>query len=152
MRKLLLLAVVVFVLPFTLGCAALAKALPQIVELVRDVGDATILIDQVQQHADAFFVKHPDEARQQGVDGALTRARAAAVALERTADGAEALDQKQVAAALADFKAAYEELTKVVEGIDGLHLARPGEALQARPGVLSLPPPLLLQMKVEAGS
>ena len=130
------------------GCAALSAALPEIVSVITKVADASIILDQIKAFVDSYFAAHPDAGKQRGIDAALTKTRLALLTAQRSAQGAEHLDQKQTDAAFADFRAAYEELTQLLAGIDGLHVAKSGEALQARPGELVIPTPLAMKLEV----
>lgn len=138
----------VFVAMTLSGCAALSAALPGIVKVITDVTDASMILDQIASFVNTYFAAHPDAAKQKAIDTALTTTREALVVAQRTAAGAEALDQNQTDAAFADFRADYDALTQLLSGIDGLHLAKPGESLQAASGELVIPAPLALTTQV----
>src|SRR5688500_16867770 len=139
-----LLAFLVMTAP---GCAAVVSALPSVIAAVTD---AMLILDQIEDFVRRYFAANPDPAREKKFDVAMTRCRSALVAAQRTAKGAEKLDQQKVDEAFAEFKVAYRELAALCATIPGLRVQKPGEKpLTARPGELAVPAPEALTIKAE---
>lgn len=131
------------------GCNALGPIISALPEIIAVVTDATLILDQIEAFVRRFFAARPDPDKEQAVARALGRARAALVAAQRTAKGAQNLDQQKIDEAFADFKVAYRELRGLVDGIPGLRVARAGEpTLSATPGELVVPEPEALTFKL----
>ena len=123
------------------GCAALTSNLPAVIAAVQD---GTMVVETIARFVEMYVVSHPGKVDEAKIRGAIERTRTALNVALRTAQGAEKLDQAQVDAAFADFKAAY---------IDLLALAAPlgvqtGDKLMAKPGTVNVPEPMALKLKV----
>lgn len=123
------------------GCAAFAKALPQIVSLVTD---AVLVVQQIEGFTDGYFRAHPDPKREADVADALARARHALIAVERAAAAGEALSSENYLAALGAFREAYEALLVACSGMPGLRVVKGTEDAVAGPGEVVVPEPMLL--------
>ncbi len=126
------------------ACAAFVSALPVIIAVANY---AAMVLDDIQHFADIWFRTHPDASKQAAVDAAVSKCRAALALAERATAGAEALDQKQVDAAFADFREAYTALLDLVAPI-GVKAVGPG--VQAPPGGLQVPSAESLTPKVKS--
>lgn len=137
--------VTLLVLP---GCGAVIAALPQVISAVTD---GIMLLDQIERYVESYFAAKPNPELQEKVVKAIGKARNALIAANRTAKGAQKLDQQKVDEAFADFGVAYSELAALLDGvkIPGLRVARPGAALSAAPGELVLPEPMALKLKLQ---
>lgn len=121
------------------GCAALASLLPKVIATIADAG---MIIDTIEDFADAVFMTSPDPDAQTKVHAALEKTRAALNVTLRTATGAQNLTEKQASEAFADFRKAYEELLVVVAPL-GVKQADDG-VLSINAGLLVVPKPLAL--------
>jgi hypothetical protein len=125
------------------ACAAVLAYLPTALAVI---SDAVLVLQQIEAFARGYFAAHPDPVTQAKIDAALLRARSALDAATRLANGAQALDAKQFAAALADFRAAYDDLLVLVGPI-GVHHAVEGLDLgTGYGGDLIVPEPLALRV------
>ncbi len=119
------------------GCMA---ALPVIAKVIAVVSEASLWIDTIESFADQLFARDPNAELQRKVDDALIRARAAAAMLDKAAHGAQDLTDKDLAAAFAEFRSAYDSLLVLVQplGVQAKPLGEGGK-LGASPGRLSVP-------------
>lgn len=140
MKTLVLACILALAAP---GCAAVMAVLPAVVSIVTD---AMLILDQIEDHVRLFFKSRPDAETEAKVQAAVSRARAALVALNRTAQGVEAADDQRLAEAFAAFREAYEALLEVVAPF-GVQ-TQPGGFAIAQPGVLYVPQPLALQPRL----
>lgn len=124
------------------ACAPIVAALPAVIAAVCD---GMMVLDTIEKFVDHYFVGRPDPAKQQQVAIVLARTRGALNAALRTAEGAEKLDQAKIDEAFVAFRGAYVELLALV-GPLGVHTA--GTAFSASSGVLTVPDPLALKLKV----
>lgn len=134
------LAVVGAALLALFGCAELMSFLPKVIATVTD---AQIILDRIEDYADAFFQAAPDPKLQRNVDQALDRCRTALSVALRTAHGTKDLTEKDADAALDNFRKAYRNLLVLVEPL-GVAQGEPGDKLSASPTGLTVPPPLAL--------
>lgn len=118
------------------GCAALSSILPKVVDVMKQVGDAALVLDQIGSFVDQFFAAHPDNATAVEVHKRLSVARKALVVLERAGDASGDLKAGKGASALAAFREAYDSLIDLVNSLGGTMKVerRPG-TLTATPGV-----------------
>lgn len=103
-----------------------------------------MVVETIARFLETYLAAHPGKVDEAKIRGAVERTRTALNVALRIAQGAEKLDQAQVDAAFADFKAAY---------IDLLALAAPlgvqtGDKLMARPGIVNVPEPMALKLRV----
>jgi hypothetical protein len=119
------------------GCATIASKLPAVISAVTD---GMMVLDTIEAFIRNYFTKHPAPETQARVDVAIARTRGALSAALRTAHGAEKLDQAQIDAAFADFKAAYQDLMVLLTPLG----VRSGDRLAAAPNSsgLIVPEPL----------
>ena len=148
MFKALRTLLILLCLVATPSCAAVLSALPKVVAAVTDAGQ---IVDSIKDFVDAYFVAHPDAAKQKLVDAAILKAKESLNLALRTANGAQELDQKKVDEAFADFKQAYRELLALV-GPLGVRQDGTAAPLKAAPGgdSLTVPEPAALTLKVGA--
>lgn len=140
--KLLAAILATFMLMIEPGCATLAPYLPTAIAWAQD---GMIILDQIQRFVDAAFARHPNPELQAKAEKAAARARAALSLALRTASGADKLNQAQLDAAFAEFKAAYLDYTALV---GPLGVSSGGARLAASPGGgLVVPEPLALVRK-----
>jgi hypothetical protein len=143
LKKLLSLLALI-ILPITVSGCSFLKELP-LAKIVSGVQDATLIVDQIEHFVGAFFKARPNPDLEADVSDALTKTRGALIALQRAGEGIESLSDEKYLEALGDFRAAYEELTKVMSGLPGFSLAKPGETtFRAGPGELVVPEPMVL--------
>jgi hypothetical protein len=140
MKKLYPKAFICALLLTLFGCAELISFLPKVISIVTD---AQLILDKIEDHANAFFAVSPDPKLQRGVDQALDRCRTALSVALRTTHGAENLTQKDVDAAFDNFRKAYKNLLVLVQPL-GVMEGAPGDKLAATPEGLVVPPPLAL--------
>jgi hypothetical protein len=127
----------------TTGCAAVASLLPTVIAAVTD---AALILDQIEDYMHRYFAANPNPEKEKQVFRALGKCRGTLIVAQRTSQGAHELDQQKVDAAFTDFKAAYTELTALLDGVPGLRVQRPGDGpmLAAGPDQLILPPPIAM--------
>jgi hypothetical protein len=125
---------------------ALAAALPIITQIVTGIEDASQIVSYVHQASESWFVDHPNPDLHAKVEHKIAEVRLALSALARAGNGAEKLDQKKVAAALADFQTAYADLEQLLVEVGILN----GGKLTAAKGApaIVVPKPVLCTMKV----
>ena len=102
------------------GCAEILSFLPKVIATVTD---AQIILDKIEDFADAFFVASPDPQRQRNVDAALDRCRTALSVALRTTSGAEKLSKADAEAA-AIYARAYGQDPKFYSLVKTLDLYR----------------------------
>jgi len=139
MKKLMLI-LCLLAAPVTSGCV-LADLLPQVIAAATD---ASLVLDAIQSFVNQFFAKAPDPAAQAKVEQAIARARAAADVALRTAQASQQLTQKDIDAAFAGFKEAYDALMVLVGpmGVRETKLGEPQRMGVTADGMLSVPRPL----------
>jgi hypothetical protein len=98
------------------SCAAVVASLPKVIAVVTD---ASLILDQINTFVNGVFAAadaagKPETDLQKKFNEAITKARSALAAANRTAAGAENLSQSQIAEAFADFRAAYQDLLALV--------------------------------------
>lgn len=137
MRGAAALMAALLVTPATVGCAAIAAALPEVVAVVTR---AIIALDGVERFVETQFAHNPDPELQKRVDKALAKARAALSVAQSVAEGAQHADNARDAEAWDAFQRAYEELLLLVgplgvrPGNDAaLYLSTDGNALIVPP-------------------
>lgn len=138
------LASLILLLPLALspvGCATVATNLPIVIAAVMD---ASLILESLTSFIDAYFRVRPDADLEKKVRDAMTKTRAALNTALRLAQGAEKLNQAQIDAAFADFKAAYAELLVILAP---LGVTAKGAELKAVPGGLIVPEPLALTIR-----
>jgi hypothetical protein len=124
------------------ACAQLVSALPAVIAAVTD---ASQIIDAIEDFAKRFFAAKPDPEREEVVLEAVAKTRTALNVALRFAQGAESLDQAKVDQAFADFRVAYQSLLTLTAPLG----VREAGALAAGPGMLTVPKPMALTLKVE---
>jgi hypothetical protein len=118
----------------TAGCGAIIGALVNVASYIQE---ASMVIDQIQAFVDAYFAKRPDPAKQETINDAIAKSRAALGVALKTSRGAEQLDQAQIDAAFAEFAGAYRELLTLVGPLG----VRVGGSFAVSPdGALTVPP------------
>jgi hypothetical protein len=127
----------------TAGCAQVVSHLPSVIAAVTD---GMLVIDSIERFIDAFFRQKPSPDLEKKVRDGIARSRSALSAALRLAQGTEKLEQAQIDAAFADFKAAYTELLVI---LGPLGVQQQGTALRATPGGLIVPEPLALTFKLK---
>ena len=141
-RVLTLMVLALLALP---GCAGLAAAVPTITTVVQIVAAIEPVIAQIAAFVRSYFAQHPDPAAEQSVEDALARVAAKAGAIAALGQDTVDVDQGKLAAALADFQAAYSDLLAAVGKLPGVKVAHPGslEATSSPPGtkLLVVPAP-----------
>lgn len=147
MKRLLqaaLIGALALISPLGASCAAVLSALPKVVAAVTD---AAQILDAIENFSDRFFLAAPDEANERKVRASIDRARLALNAALRATQGAENLSQDALAAAFADFRAAYKDLLALTEPM-GVKQAAPGaeQLMAATPGGLTVPEPMALSL------
>ena len=140
MRKLLI--VLALVLSGAVSGCALASVLPTVITVVQD---AILIIDEIQGFVDQYFAGQPDPIKQRAVQAAIGRARTALDLALRTSKGTADVSDKQVAAALDEFRAAYADLLKLVEPL-GVHQLGEPLASAGQYGLL-VPSPLAIDVR-----
>lgn len=120
------------------GCGAVVALLPKVVAVATD---AILIIDQIQRFVDRWFAARPDPERQKEVQKALDRSKVALDLALRISQSAEKVRDRQVAAAMAEFRKAYADLLSMVEPLGVRQVGR-GEGLSAPPTALLVPCPL----------
>lgn len=141
LRKLLLNTILGAALASLLGCGAMLQLLPKVIATITD---AQMILDEIEDYVDAFFVAKPDPKLQRSVDAAMDRCRVALNVALRTTSGAKELSEKDVAEAFKNFQKAYRNLLVLVEPL-GVTQGEPGDKLAATPIGLTVPPPLALE-------
>lgn len=127
----------------SVGCAAIASALPTVISAVVD---GMSIIDQIQHFVDAYFANKPDKEKYEQVAHAIARCRSALNTANRIANGAEKLNQEKVDDAFTDFRVAYQELMVLVGPLGVV----PADALGVDPygRKLYVPEPEAFKLKV----
>lgn len=141
MKAFALAAVFVLASTFAPSCATVQHNLPTVLAYVQD---GMLILDELARFAPLVFAAHPDAALQAKVDLGISKARTSLDAALRLAQGAEHVDQAQIDAAFADFKAAYLDVTSLL-GPYGVTVR--GRAMVARSsaGGLVVPQPLAFE-------
>lgn len=94
------------------GCGA---NLPSILnEVATDMSDAAQVLDVVRSVVNIFFLSHPNPDTQTKVEQAMAKASLALNAALRATKGVQSLSEKDKDAAFADFRSAYDDLTKLL--------------------------------------
>lgn len=125
------------------SCAAVLPMLPKVIHAV---SDGIMILDQVEHFIGTYFALHPDKERQAKVGQMLARARAALIAANRAAQGADDLSQQKVDKAFDEFKDAYRELYVMLSGFGLLKPADSDKASVSEDGKLELPDPLVFSL------
>jgi len=94
------------------GCGATLGTILATVLTV--VTDAALIVDQVQDFIDIYFDGKPDPALQAKITAVIAKCQVALDMATRAARGGQALNGKDVAAALAEFQAAFADLMELV--------------------------------------
>ena len=130
------------------ACAPVIRALPQIVSVITDASATIQLIDSA---VSAWFARHPDvkpEVRDQ-YRAAYERCLIALNVANHAAAGAGALDQQEVDAAFAEFRAAYLALRDLLV-LERVATVAPDGRLSVDDGadLIVLPEPVALRLQV----
>lgn len=134
------------------GCAAVVSNLPVVIAAVTD---AQMIINSIQTFVDAYFARHPDldADTKAKIDHAIGVTQSSLQAALRIAQGAEKLDQAEIDAAFADFKAAYSTLLALIAplGVSAADTANGGQVLavlRTSEGLI-VPTPLAMTLRVK---
>lgn len=123
-----------------MGCASV---LPIVTEVIRDVSDATLILDAIATAEKIWFVSHPADELQAKIDQALTDARLALATALRATRGAKEMNEQEFDTAFSDFRAAYSGLQALLREAGIVRAS--GRISVARGGSeLVLPEPLAL--------
>jgi hypothetical protein len=121
------------------SCAAMFAALPTIIAAAETASDVINAIDSFVQQ------REHDHA----IDVAITKARAALIAVRRAAAGAKDLHDGDLQAALTEFQAAYQAVLDLVAPL-GIHAPPDDGRLAApSPGELIVPSAPALRLELE---
>jgi hypothetical protein len=142
MKQLSILALVLGLLTAPCGCASFISKLPVVVAAVTD---GMLVLDSIEAFSNVYFAGHPDTAKQAQISSLIAKTRTALDAALRIVNGATSLNQAKVDEAFVEFRTAYTELIAVVESIG---VKAYGTTLKASPGVLIVPEPLALSLKI----
>lgn len=133
------------------GCtqAAAASFARILAQIALAIAQAEPEIAVIEAAAAAFFAVNPNAGTQAEVAAGIDKLRAALALAAKTVDGLDDLSQADVDAALADFRAAWTELSKLLQdsGVvqkDGKFALAPHGAPE-RP---RMPDPIALHLKV----
>lgn len=127
----------------TAGCAGL---LPGIILAAQD---AQMILQNIQNFSDNYFLLHPNTAEQNKINNAITAAGTALDGAIRTVSGIDNITQAQADAAFANFEAAYNDLLTVVKDI-GVLSADVQATTKTTSGGLNVPTPLIMLNKAKA--
>ena len=142
MRRALFASMFCFVLSMsygTTGCAAIAKILPIVTDIIAEILDAQRKVDQVDAAAKAWFAKFPNEKMEGDWSTAVERTRASLDIAIKAAHGAEELGEADPVAAFAMFNDAW---AKMIELALNIGIVSPGNEYGAGPnqGIVVEPP------------
>ncbi len=123
MRRFWLLASLLVALS---GCAALPSILAGIGQGAQWLGS---LVDVAEAGSDAYFARHPSQARAEQVDQRVRQAKMAVAALNQALAAAQAAESKDVQTAKQEAVTAYERLRELLDELGVLGaVAPPGGA------------------------
>lgn len=94
---------------------------------------ATDTLDVIQGFVTDYFRAKPDATKEKEVDDAIAKTREGLITATKLLEGVEAATQLQIDNATKDFKAAWDELVKLV-GPLGVKISKPGEHLMMSEG------------------
>lgn len=109
--KILMVSAMLCCMPL-MGCAALVKALPTIVQYVQD---AVLILDQVDAVAGQYIERSSNEELKKDYARAMQTARQSLQVALRTSKGSEDLSREEVDKAFEEFREAYKELLAVLQ-------------------------------------
>lgn len=126
------------------SCGAnLSNVLAQVSSAATQTSTVLALIEDAEK---VFFAQHPAPKAQKEVETEIARVRVLMAAGLETAQGAQALDQRDVDAAFTDFSDAYAKLYKLLEDA-GVPIDGAGK-VAAVPGRSEIPKPMLVGLRV----
>lgn len=131
------------------GCAVVQKVVEALPTVVQYVQDAQFILDQIDRAAVPILAMRQDEQLSHQYAAAMDAARQTLQIALRSVKGGEALSQQQIDTAFADFKAAYQQLTSLLEQANLMNSAG---TMAATPGSMpmTVPSPLVMTAKIEA--
>jgi hypothetical protein len=138
----LLLSVCLAFATMSSGCAAFISKLPVVMAAVTD---GMLVVDSIEAFANVYFAGHPDPTKQAQLAGLIAKTRTALDAALRIVNASKDLNQAKVDEAFAEMRAAYTELIALAESIG---VKSSGATFKAAPGVLIVPEPLALTLKI----
>lgn len=135
-------ASVLLVVAAVSGCAAVR---PILADALAVVSHDSEVIGAAERIADSFFIAAPNPELQKKVNSAIERARLALAAATAALRGAQNLTDHDVNNALNEFRSAYHDLVRLLEG-SGI-VSKPGTFAAAGTGAPrpQLPPALALE-------
>ncbi len=125
------------------GCASLLPA------IVLAAQDSQMILQNVQNFSNNYFLLHPDTAEQTKVNNAISAAGTALDGAIRAVSGINDITQAQADAAFANFEAAYSDLMTIVKDI-GITTADVQSTSKTASGGLIVPTPIIMLNKAKA--
>ena len=142
-------AIVVCVALAISGCAAVQKVVDALPTVVQYVQDAQFILDQIDRAAVPILAMRQDPKLSHQYAAAMDAARQSLQIALRSTKGGQALSQKQLDTAFSEFKAAYAQLTSLLEQTNLMNRAGTMSATPGAPTV-SVPTPLAMSAQVDA--
>jgi len=136
------LGMVLMVAVLTMGCGASLAAI--LAATISGVQDAMLILDQVSSFVDTYFATKPAPELQAKIDTAFEKCNKALNIINRTAQGGQDVQNKNMQAAMKDFQAAFLDLMDLV-GPLGCQVA--GGKYKGTPATLTVNRPMLMAQK-----
>lgn len=138
----LMLALAVALAP--LSCAGV-QIVPILETVIQAASLASSAIASIEQFEADYFTLFPDPAREAEITKHLERAKATAAALAALSRTGVDVDQGKFVAALEDFRAAYADLLRAIEGLPSAtlaHAATDRKAVASKGRLVCVAPPV----------
>lgn len=149
MKRILVVAAVAASLALTTGCGLLHTIEPVLTDVVAVVSDAEQVLALIDLAANTFFASRPElsDVKVKYV-AIMTRTREGLDAALRSVRAVTELDQAQIDLAFADFRAAYADLSSLVQSL-GIAAPAGTIALGPRGTLVQIPVPLAMTYHVQ---
>jgi len=125
-----------------LGCSAVLSTLPTVITAVLD---AVIILDNIEEYVDRYFIMNPNPEKQAKINEVLSIARTSLNVAIRVTQGAENLSKEEIAEAFQAFKEAYQQLLVLIKPLGIKEATNLNDTLSLSPEQLVIPKPLALK-------